>query len=288
MAWLFDLVPPDYRAHEVLRRYPVLLARFAADHVDAGLEAARAGLAHGAGRARRPAARRGDRGGDDRLRAGGHPAGRGRPRGRGRGRGPARGAVGTAAVTPAVRSGRAARPEVRAIRAVTVGRRTSRCRSVLRRRGSRRRPRGHRRAVPLLRSLRGPADLRALPARAAARPGRGDPRPPGHQRREDRRPPGPEPGLRRADASRCTGCSTPRTSRSSSTPATRPTCTRCSPAGSRASSGCASAAGCRATRAAPRASTTGSRTATPRRRCPTPTGWPRPSPSAVTSARSWR
>ena len=43
VAWLFDLVPPDYRAHEVLRRYPVLLARFAADHVDAGLEAARKG-----------------------------------------------------------------------------------------------------------------------------------------------------------------------------------------------------------------------------------------------------
>ena len=43
MAWLYDLVPPDYRAHEVLRRYPVLLARFAADHVEAGLEAARAG-----------------------------------------------------------------------------------------------------------------------------------------------------------------------------------------------------------------------------------------------------
>ena len=43
LAWLFDLVPPDYRAHEVLRRYPVLLARFAADHVAAGLEAARAG-----------------------------------------------------------------------------------------------------------------------------------------------------------------------------------------------------------------------------------------------------
>src|SRR3954466_2265544 len=40
IAWLYDLVPPDYRAHEVLRRYPVLLARFAADHVDAGLEAA--------------------------------------------------------------------------------------------------------------------------------------------------------------------------------------------------------------------------------------------------------
>jgi hypothetical protein len=43
VAWLFDLVPPDYRAHEVLRRYPVLLARFAGDHVAAGLEAARAG-----------------------------------------------------------------------------------------------------------------------------------------------------------------------------------------------------------------------------------------------------
>jgi hypothetical protein len=43
VAWLYDLVPPDYRAHEVLRRYPVLLARFAADHVEAGLEAARAG-----------------------------------------------------------------------------------------------------------------------------------------------------------------------------------------------------------------------------------------------------
>jgi hypothetical protein len=43
VAWLFDLVPHDYRAHEVLRRYPVLLARFARDHVTAGLEAARAG-----------------------------------------------------------------------------------------------------------------------------------------------------------------------------------------------------------------------------------------------------
>ena len=43
VAWLFDLVPPDYRAHEVLRRYPVLLARLAGDHVAAGLEAARAG-----------------------------------------------------------------------------------------------------------------------------------------------------------------------------------------------------------------------------------------------------
>ncbi len=43
VAWLFDLVPPEYRAYEVLRRYPVLLARMAGDHVAAGLEAARAG-----------------------------------------------------------------------------------------------------------------------------------------------------------------------------------------------------------------------------------------------------
>lgn len=43
VAWLLDLVPPDYRAHEVLRRYPELLARFAAGHVDGCLNAARAG-----------------------------------------------------------------------------------------------------------------------------------------------------------------------------------------------------------------------------------------------------
>ncbi|MBA2416190.1 MAG: hypothetical protein H0V64_09960 [Geodermatophilaceae bacterium] len=43
VAWLLDLVPPDYRAYDVLRKHPVLLARFAADHVSAGLTAARAG-----------------------------------------------------------------------------------------------------------------------------------------------------------------------------------------------------------------------------------------------------
>ena len=47
VAWLFDLCPPDYRAHEVLRRHPVVLARFAAHHVEAGIEAARRGLAAG-------------------------------------------------------------------------------------------------------------------------------------------------------------------------------------------------------------------------------------------------
>ena len=45
VGWLFDLCPPDYRAHEVLRHHPVVLARFARQHVQAGVEAARQGLA---------------------------------------------------------------------------------------------------------------------------------------------------------------------------------------------------------------------------------------------------
>lgn len=44
VAWLLDLCPPDYRAHDVLRRYPLLLARFAAQHVGAGVAAAREGF----------------------------------------------------------------------------------------------------------------------------------------------------------------------------------------------------------------------------------------------------
>lgn len=44
VAWLFDLVPPDYRAHDVLRRYPVVLGRFAAVHVESAVQAARLGL----------------------------------------------------------------------------------------------------------------------------------------------------------------------------------------------------------------------------------------------------
>lgn len=43
MAWLLDQVPPDYRVYDVLRKYPVLLARFADGHLAANLEAARAG-----------------------------------------------------------------------------------------------------------------------------------------------------------------------------------------------------------------------------------------------------
>ncbi|WP_157548518.1 hypothetical protein [Nonomuraea candida] len=43
VAWLLDAVPPDYRAHEVLKRHPIALARMAAHHVNAAVEAARAG-----------------------------------------------------------------------------------------------------------------------------------------------------------------------------------------------------------------------------------------------------
>jgi hypothetical protein len=43
-AWLLDLCPPDYRGHAVLRRHPVVLARFAAVHVEAAQLAVRRGL----------------------------------------------------------------------------------------------------------------------------------------------------------------------------------------------------------------------------------------------------
>ena len=44
MAWLFDHCPPDYRAHDVLRAYPMVLARFAREHVASAVDAARQGL----------------------------------------------------------------------------------------------------------------------------------------------------------------------------------------------------------------------------------------------------
>ncbi len=44
VGWLFDLCPPDYRAHDVLRRHPVVLAGFAAGHVASAVSAARDGL----------------------------------------------------------------------------------------------------------------------------------------------------------------------------------------------------------------------------------------------------
>ncbi|HUR13220.1 MAG TPA: hypothetical protein VM097_01875 [Mycobacteriales bacterium] len=44
VSWLFDQCPPDYRAHDVLRAHPVVLARFARGHVEAAVEAARQGI----------------------------------------------------------------------------------------------------------------------------------------------------------------------------------------------------------------------------------------------------
>ncbi len=43
VSWLYDYVPAEYRTYEVLRRYPVLLARLAGEQVEASLQAARAG-----------------------------------------------------------------------------------------------------------------------------------------------------------------------------------------------------------------------------------------------------
>jgi hypothetical protein len=42
--WLLDVCPPEYRAYPVLRRHPVVLARFAIVHVDASLGGVRRGL----------------------------------------------------------------------------------------------------------------------------------------------------------------------------------------------------------------------------------------------------
>lgn len=44
VGWLFDLCPAEYRAHDVLRKHPVVLARFAAGHVEAAVAAARQGI----------------------------------------------------------------------------------------------------------------------------------------------------------------------------------------------------------------------------------------------------
>ena len=44
-AWLLDLCPPDYRAYDVLRAHPLVLARLADEHLQAAIEAARHGLA---------------------------------------------------------------------------------------------------------------------------------------------------------------------------------------------------------------------------------------------------
>jgi hypothetical protein len=43
IAWLLDVVPPDYRLHGVLRRHPVALAAMARHHTAASVEGARQG-----------------------------------------------------------------------------------------------------------------------------------------------------------------------------------------------------------------------------------------------------
>ncbi|HRA75634.1 MAG TPA: hypothetical protein PLE12_05310 [Propionicimonas sp.] len=43
-AFLFDCCPPDFRSHAVLRRHPVVLARFATTHLQAQLTASADGL----------------------------------------------------------------------------------------------------------------------------------------------------------------------------------------------------------------------------------------------------
>ena len=43
VGWLLDVVPPDYRLHGVLRRYPIALAAMARHHSKACVEAAREG-----------------------------------------------------------------------------------------------------------------------------------------------------------------------------------------------------------------------------------------------------
>src|SRR5512139_2003333 len=44
MAWLLEVVPPEYRHYGVLRRHPPALARLAREHVEGCLEAARNGF----------------------------------------------------------------------------------------------------------------------------------------------------------------------------------------------------------------------------------------------------
>ena len=63
MAFLLDCCPPDYRQYAVLRRHPVVLARFAAECVDAQVRRVRRGAG---GVPRQPGRTRsagGDRGG---------------------------------------------------------------------------------------------------------------------------------------------------------------------------------------------------------------------------------
>jgi hypothetical protein len=47
--WLLDVCPPEYRGYAALRRHPVVLARFAVLHVEAGQAAVDRGLSEARG-----------------------------------------------------------------------------------------------------------------------------------------------------------------------------------------------------------------------------------------------
>lgn len=56
VSWLLDLCPPDYRGYPVLRRHPVVLARFAVLHVEACQQGVARGLSEARGALRDVAA----------------------------------------------------------------------------------------------------------------------------------------------------------------------------------------------------------------------------------------
>ncbi len=82
VTWLLDVVPPDYRLHGVLRRYPVALAALARYHTKACVEGAREGYRTARTELAGVAAAACDRYRPGRLPQGGRPAGRHRARGR--------------------------------------------------------------------------------------------------------------------------------------------------------------------------------------------------------------
>lgn len=49
VGWLLDICPPEYRGYPVLRRHPVLLARFAVLHVEASQAVVDRGLSEARG-----------------------------------------------------------------------------------------------------------------------------------------------------------------------------------------------------------------------------------------------
>ena len=144
----------------------------------------------------------------------------------------------------------------------------------------------NRRPMGYLESISAPRDLRGLTDDQLDDARHRDPRLPG--RRPARAPAATSAPTSASSSSpwRSTGSSTPRATAWSSTPATRPTSTSCSPAGWPGSPGSARRAASAATRARPSPTTTSSRTPTPPPRSATPTASPRPTRSAARTATS--